>query len=664
MPESFLKTSGERGDLFTPRFAVLGASESGKTVRLDADAARGRGAAACPETGLAGLIVTEKLGGGFEVKLSLENRGPEPVLIREIIPCGIDVADMKDNPARYRWYHQGWSIRAPSASVALSSCERRLFPRIPGWLAPETLRKMFYRGGELPSKKAGQLSSAAVGVLHSLESGLSLLAGFLIDGLSFPEVRVSSERGTLEGVIRFDSPLILAPGTETIAARLWLAEGGDAWELLREYAAHVAGAHRVRVRPTRYWCSWYSGPYERISEEFIRENAAALRRQRVPVDALIVDRGYQKALGDWLDTSRAFPGGHEAIVRAIRDAGFSPGIWVAPFAVDRRSSLAAKHPEWILRDSKGKPVGAGIAPRGGIPFRHWVLDVSRDEVLAWIGDLFRRMVELGYTYFKTDFLVAATLPGDHARGGEPAAHLRRAMEVAREAVGEGRMLTAVMPFPYAAGLADAQRLGADASYGLPVYRSWTERPLRNLLLPSLRVNALGALTRAWASEVLFSGDGDCTVFKNLSESEILLGAVVHSLAGRTLSVGHDFRRGLPPGWESVMRLWDWEFSDLKIPDLMLRRYPRCAVALARKGNDLRRVVAWFNWDGRPSHRAWQPWPTDATGRERDGPEGWTDFFDGGPAIGARGAGVPIPGHGCRLFMSPPIDRRPGPCGST
>ena len=44
------------------------------------------------------------------------------------------------------------------------------------------------------------------------------------------------------------------------------------------------------------------------------------------VEVVQIDDGYQRAVGDWLDTCDRFPRGLEALAREIRDAGFTrPG---------------------------------------------------------------------------------------------------------------------------------------------------------------------------------------------------------------------------------------------------------------------------------------------------------------------------------------------------
>src|SRR6185503_7242094 len=62
-----------------------------------------------------------------------------------------------------------------------------------------------------------------------------------------------------------------------------------------------------------------------------------------------IDDGYQRAAGDW-DTNAKFPHGHRWLTDRIHAAGFLAGVWVAPFAVAERASLATGNPAWLVKD--------------------------------------------------------------------------------------------------------------------------------------------------------------------------------------------------------------------------------------------------------------------------------------------------------------------------
>ena len=112
-------------------------------------------------------------------------------------------------------------------------------------------------------------------------------------------------------------------------------------------------------------------------------------------------------VGDWLSVDPVkFPSGMKKMADAIHAKGYLAGIWVAPFAAEFKSAVVKEHPEWLLRDEKGKPVLGGFAwervlrprPRERRSARlrsRKVFDTAIDE---W-----------GYDMFKLDFLYAACI---------------------------------------------------------------------------------------------------------------------------------------------------------------------------------------------------------------------------------------------------------------
>ena len=140
--------------------------------------------------------------------------------------------------------------------------------------------------------------------------------------------------------------------------------------MLEQYATAVAEHNQARVNPAAIWCSWYSGFYDRVKVSDIRDNMQALSKIESPVRFIQLDDGYQAMIGDWLNTNSRFPDGVEALAKEISQAGFNPGIWTAPFSVSPEGSVYKQHPDWVVRNSRGKPVKAGfIMGRFGLDLR-------------------------------------------------------------------------------------------------------------------------------------------------------------------------------------------------------------------------------------------------------------------------------------------------------
>lgn len=204
--------------------------------------------------------------------------------------------------------------------------------------------------------------------------------------------------------------------------------------------------------PPRVWCSWYSY-YREISEEKLLAVVEGLKG--LPVDVVQIDDGWQVNIGDWEPNER-FPRGLKPLANAIRQAGFVPGIWLAPFIAHSTSQLVRKHPNWVLRDGKGKPVIAG--ENWGGPF--YALDVSQADAISWVEDELFRLRSHGFSYLKLDFLYAGALPG---QGESPEISYRNALGRLKEAWGDGYVLACGAPIIASLGLCDGLRIGPDVA---------------------------------------------------------------------------------------------------------------------------------------------------------------------------------------------------------
>ena len=86
------------------------------------------------------------------------------------------------------------------------------------------------------------------------------------------------------------------------------------------------------------------------------------------------------SLGDWVVDKRKLPNGLKALTDAARERGIKFGIWIEPEAVNTRSELFERHPEWALQ-TKGRELRLG---RGGTQL---VLDMTNPKVQDFVFNL-------------------------------------------------------------------------------------------------------------------------------------------------------------------------------------------------------------------------------------------------------------------------------------
>ena len=311
---------------------------------------------------------------------------------------------------------------------------------------------------------------------------------------------------------------------------------------LRRWARIVAAESPLppRLLPERItgWCSWY-GLYAAIDEPVILEHlaaAAAFRdRHDAPVQIFQIDDGFTPEMGDWLDVKPQFPRGMKALLDDIDAAGFTPGLWIAPFMVGNRSRLYREHPDRVVRTHSGDPL---THMRFYGEFRwhkrseeYYILDVTHPDAEAYIRNVFRTWRnEWGCGYFKTDFMLFGSEYGpSEARWHEPGlsriAIWRRMASLIREEIGDALWLGCGCPLWASVGLVDAVRIGRDIGV------SWRGDHSADSLLRD-------QLTRNHASSILWQADPDCVLlrerFHELTDEEVCSLLLFAGLSGGVL----------------------------------------------------------------------------------------------------------------------------------
>ncbi|WP_218579025.1 glycoside hydrolase family 36 protein [Phytohabitans houttuyneae] len=286
--------------------------------------------------------------------------------------------------------------------------------------------------------------------------------------------------------------------------------------------ARTSGADLPRVAPTA-WCSWYHY-FDQVTETDIEENIAAINERDLPVDVVQVDGGWQAAVGDWLHLSDRFAS-LDGVAGRIRDAGLRAGIWVAPFWVEEGSWLAREHPEWLIAGPDGLPVSAG---------QHWGapsygLDTTNPAAADHLREVFDWLANLGFDYFKIDFVYAAALSGSRHTGVEPLAAYRSGVALVREVIGpDAYLLGCGAPILPSVGLYDAMRVSADTA---PAY----EPADGDLSQPSQRAATLSTAGRAWQHGRFWVNDPDCLIVRPEVERREEWAATVERYGGLRVS---------------------------------------------------------------------------------------------------------------------------------
>jgi alpha-galactosidase len=383
---------------------------------------------------------------------------------------------------------------------------------------------------------------------------------------------------------------------------------------LANYTTAVARQMNARV-PTSVatgWCSWYYF-FQKVREQDMLANLDAITQARaeLPFEVVQLDDGFESDVGDWLSINEKFPHGLTWLAGRVKERGFTPGLWLAPFIVKPTARLESEHPEWLLKGSRGLPVSSG--------YNWWqwthALDVThpgaQDYVRQVIGTAVR---EWGFPYLKLDFLYAAALPGRrHDPTTTRAQALRKGLELIRETAGEETFLLGCgCPIGPGVGIFDANRIGPD------VAPNWRPRAFGTEIIfgqepgmPAARNAIRNTLVRSAMHGRWWHNDPDCLLVRSNSESEdearltedevCSLASVIGLSGGLVLS--SDDLPSLPPERRRYIAALLPPFGQSAKPlDLMESELPELYVLRMQRDWGQWIVAGLFNWGDTPARR--------------------------------------------------------------
>ncbi len=492
------------------------------------------------------LAWTARLGDETYAWLEIINRHREPIRVDELRVLALDAASGArvelGAPARaWRFFQNGWQSWSatfvrdcgdgihtdPATDEYRYKHQPHAIPAVPKTLSSEWFSVLTSRA-------------------HRPADG-GLLLGFVTAADQLGEIRLQlagDAFARLDAISHADGVRV-EPGARLASERLLIA-CGDGLALLERYAARLGEAMGARVpaAPLTGWCTWYYF-FGENTERDVMANLERIRAERLPLGVIVIDDGYQTSDGDWTSVrADRFPRGMKWLADEIRRAGFVPGLWVAPFAANENSRLAREHPEFLLRDETGAPVGAWL---------HWgdqcfSLDLSRTDVHEWLRETFRTLSDdWGYAFFKLDFLYTAAAPGvRHDPTMTRAQAVRRGLAIIRETVGTKTILGCGAPLGPSVGCVDAMRIGPDVAITWePIFRG-------DLTAPATAYAMRNTLARAFMHNRLWHNDPDCALVRRRDdESDLVLNemrtmvSMIGLCGGATLSSDNlpSIRRG-------------------------------------------------------------------------------------------------------------------------
>jgi hypothetical protein len=564
------------------RLTVAGAGSS-RNIPGTREVERSRIAGRLRESSFEVTLRPRSLAGGtpsLELTGEVSNHSEKPVTVHRLKVRLDSLHFPDDRGVRYRrFYKNGYQSWSESRSFSGRDSEMR------SWFT--TMNELQDNPHNLPphrgARRRGKFRSDFFALL-GIREGTTLLAGQAAGFNQFLYIRSRLNRirkpPYLELIYDFGGqqlpghasfrldPLVLLSGESPEALQEKFFEeirdrvlrGGQRWSLAGRERPQVTDARRLLNPPPdgklSGWGSWYYY-FARVGMEDLRRNLRLARRREVGWTYFVLDDGYQKQLGDWLETNEKFPEGLGAVAQEIRDHGFEPGIWLAPFVAGRGSAIYRDHRDWFVR--RYGPVRAAWNPHWGNDALYYSLDLSNPEVQAYLRNVITTLTgEHGFRFLKLDFLYGAA-----ARGRvwdprySPAERLKVGYDLIREAAGEEVFLLGCgSPLAQGIGRVEAMRVGPDvAPFWFDSVRYYLTRDPH---AASTYFAVRSAIHRSVMHRRLWLNDPDCIMLRDgdilMNETERFTLAHVAVLTGALYFLSDRLDLISEEGWQQEERL--------------------------------------------------------------------------------------------------------------
>jgi alpha-galactosidase len=334
------------------------------------------------------IVLYDRFAGFALLRAEYRNLGNSPVAIHSWIGCAHVLIPDTGGDGEY------WSFSGASYE------DRR------DWVQP--VRRGFHQRNFMGMNASDYGGGTPVVDVWRRDRGLAI--GHLETAPKLVALPLSWSTAGARVAVECDQARTLAPGEGFSTLDTFVAvHRGDYFATLDAYRRFLAerGMTQARVPAAAYepiWCAW---GYER---DFTTGQVLGTlpKARELGLGWAGLDDGWQTAVGDWDPDPKKFPRGHAdmiALVRAIKNAGMKPKLWIAPLAAHPDSELLQRHPDMLLVDSAGER-------REVTWWDSFYLCPAYAPTVQWSKALVRKVMgEWGYAGLKLD--------GQHLNGVPP-----------------------------------------------------------------------------------------------------------------------------------------------------------------------------------------------------------------------------------------------------
>lgn len=405
-----------------------------------------------------------------DIEVTVQNTTEKTVhveAIRSVEATGGTIAELDGSPAEDRVLSDSFSEDRPAMKIRdLADADNSMHRAVGS--------QLIYNRQSQESLFLGALTSnrfLTILRLHLADGNddVPRISAYEVDSTGTTELEAENSLRTAPSEDRIQLSLPVAPGSEISSEPLLISAADDYHRQLATYGSLIREIHHARVSapPLMGWWSW-TAFYFGLNEGAALTNANWEAEHLKPYgyDVFHIDEGYQYARGEYTTPNATlFPHGMESLEYEVRGLGLIPGIWTAPFEVSERSWVYQHHPDWLVKNARGKPIPAGFVVDNKDQL--FILDTTNPGSQEYLRNTYSTLVRAwGVRYIKLDFMDDSLIEGDYYKPNTTALEAQRiGLKVIRDAVGNGVYLDKDgSPMMNPVGYVDYGRISLDTGH--------------------------------------------------------------------------------------------------------------------------------------------------------------------------------------------------------
>ena len=403
------------------------------------------------------------------------------------------------------------------------------------------------------------------------ESGKVFFAGNLTFDKMFSRCNLKfntqkKQINSLDFCILFNNHVLKA-GEKTTSEKIYMEIANDGpYKVLERWADMVNAIYKpdIAEQASAGWVgwAWVDGFKTELPESIAERNSRAIRKRLAGFELkyfwISISNLKDGLPGNWLIPNVTFyPNGLDNTIEKLKERGFEPGFWIAPFYQCEGSETFGKNIDNMQKDKSGKAIPrrgwlwAANAEDDALP-KLYYLDPSHPGTEEYLREVFSEYRKKGIKYYMLDFLNSGRMREDVAAYDRnfinPWQAYRKCMESIREVTGPDTHLQSAVGSSLAhVGTVNASRIGKDYGEGRQLMPRFPSYPANYIINGSYgsagspNYNAVNNLA-CWffAHRKFFMCDSNMlTVDKPIPRNEAEISASLFGISGGPLMLGDD-----------------------------------------------------------------------------------------------------------------------------